>query len=255
METHAIVKPYYDLGDKSLQQTSFFFLEHILKARADLHLESGHHEHDQEVNVYLCGLMNSLVDAKELIRGREYVSIFDIDVRRWLDEHPGTRNEYIVYRDNADFGLLQEGVFQGDEHPGSYHHIVLPETTRQDRIVLYYELAASALSHLQGTHGPLVPVFLSLAHHMVEILHIVRRAAGFYFEMLDRISEGSLFHLEREMNEKAMMRQYRELLDEFLKIYQKYRSAPCPEERERLMQIAANLHVLNNEFRCDELRG
>lgn len=255
METHAIVKPYYDLRNETVRPSPFFFLEHLLKARADLHLESGHHEHDQEVNVYLSGLLNSLVDAHELTRTREYISVFDVDVRRWLDEHPGVRNEYIVYRDNADFGLLQEGVFSGDEHQGSYHHIVLNDTTRQDRIGLYYELAASALSHLQGTHGPLVPVLLSIADHLAEILQIVRRAAGYYFEMLERISEGSLFHLEREMNEKGVMKQYQVLLDEFLKTYRTYRRTPTPEDRDRLQQIASNLRALNREFKCDELEG
>ena len=253
MERHTIVNPYHDLIDDGVHQTSFFFLEHILKARADLHLESGQHEHDQEVNVYLSGLLNSLVDPHELAQAREYISLFDVDVRRWLEEHPGVRNEYIVYRDNADFGLIQEGVFQGDEHKGSYHHIVFGDATRQDRIVLYYELAASALSHLQGTHGPLVPVLFSIADHLVEVLQIVRRAAGYYFEMLDRISEGSLFHLEREMNEKGMMNQYQDLLDEFLKTYRSYRLQPCPEKRERLSHIASNLRMLNNEFRCDDL--
>jgi hypothetical protein len=183
---------------------------------------------------------------------RRYISVFDVDVRRWLDEHPGLRNEYIVYRDNAEFGLLQEGVFQGDRHLGSYHHIVFPETSRQDRIGLYYELAASALAHLQGTHGPLVPVFNAIAGHMDEILKIVRRAAGYYFEILDRMSNGSLFHLEREMNEKGMMKQYQERLDEFLKVYGECRARPDSERKERLMTIARELAAMNEKFKFEE---
>lgn len=253
MENSRIIEPYYDLKKQGMGKTSFFFLQHILIARSDLHMESGYYMHDQEVNVYLCGLMNSLVDAKSLTKAREYISAFDVDVRNYLDEHPGVRNEYIVYRDNADFGLLQEGVFQNDEHAGSYHHIVFQDTTRQERIGLYYELAASALSHLQGPHGALVPVFMSLAEHMSDILKIVRRAAGYYFEMIERISEGSLFHLEREMNEKGIMRQYQELLDEFLKAYREYHTKPGEQEWLRLQTIASELRGLNGNFRCDEL--
>jgi hypothetical protein len=254
MEKPAIVNPYCDLKDQERHPTNFFFLQHILMARADLNMESGQHDHDQEVNVYLSGLLNSLVDAGQLTKAREYISVFDVDVRRYLDEHPGIRNEYIVYRDNADFGLLQEGVFQGDRHPGSYHHIVFPDSTRQDRISLYYELAASALAHLQGTHGPLVPVFVSLAGHMDEVLKIVHRAAGYYFEMIDRISEGSMFHLEREVNEKGVMKQYQELLDEFLKTYKDYRTTPDEQARARLMKIVSDLRTLNGDFRCDDLK-
>jgi hypothetical protein len=98
-------------------------------------------------------------------------------------------------------------------------------------------------------------VFMSLAEYMPEILKIVRRAAGYYFEMIERISEGSLFHLEREMNEKGMMKQYQELLDEFLKAYREYRAAPSDQEWLRLKKIASELRILNSDFKCDELKG
>ncbi|MBN1129980.1 MAG: hypothetical protein JXA71_13390 [Chitinispirillaceae bacterium] len=254
MEKNAIVNPYVDLRGGEVGNTAFFFLQHILMARADLHMESGQHEYDQEVNVYLSGLLNSIVDAGQLTKAREYISIFDVDVRRYLDEHPGVRNEYVVYRDNADFGLVQEGVFQGDRHQGSYHHIVFQDASRQDRIVVYYKLAASALSHLQGTHGALVPVFMALAEQMSEVLQIVRRAAGYYFEMLERMTDGSLFHLEREMNEQGAMKMYQEKLDEFLKVYGECKARPDNDLKERLMTIARELAAMNERFRFEELK-
>ncbi|MBN2037795.1 MAG: hypothetical protein JW768_13730 [Chitinispirillaceae bacterium] len=251
MNNRTIVKPYFDLKDQASNESGFFFLQHILKARADLHLETGLNEFDQEVNVYLSGLLNSMVDARDLIRTREYISIFDVDVRRYLDEHPGTRNEYIVYRENADFGLVQESFFQGDPHPGSYYHIVMPEETRQDRIVLYYELAASALSHLQGNRVALVPVFMAMAEYMPQIVQIVRRAATCYFDMIERLSDGSLYHLQREMNEKGIMSMYQEKLDAFLALYLDYKKNPSEENQKQLLVLARELNAMNEKFRFE----
>jgi hypothetical protein len=253
MEKNTIIQPYYDLKNRGSHDTAFFFLQHILKARADLHMESGKNEHDQEVNVYISGLMNSLVDSEAFLHTKEYISIFDIDVRRYLDEHPGVRNEYVVYRDNADFGLLLQGVFLGFVHQGSYQHIVMPDADPKDRIAIYYDLAASALSHLQGTHGPLVPVFTAIAGHLAEVVQILRRAAGYYFEIMEKISEGSMYHLERGITDMGNTKIYQIRLDEFLKIYAEYKASPTEERRQRLLSLADELSVMNEKFRFDEL--
>jgi hypothetical protein len=253
MEKSAIIQPYVDLKNKGSHDTAFFFLHHILKARADLHLESGKNEHDQEVNVYISGLMNSLVDSEAFLHTREYISIFDVDVRRYLDDHPGARNEYVVYRDNADFGLLLQGVFLGFVHQGSYQRIVMPDADPGDRIALYYDLAASALAHLQGAHGPLIPVFTSIAEHLGEVVQILRRAAGYYFEIMEKISEGSMYHLERGLSDMGSTKIYQIRLDEFLKIYAEYKATPTEERKRRLLSLADELSIMNERFKFDEL--
>jgi hypothetical protein len=254
MDNKKIVKPFIDLKSGAVQETGFFFLKHILKARADLHFESGRHELDQEVNVYISGLLNSLAGATSFIRPKEYVSAFDADIRQYLEEHPGLRNEYIVYRDNADFGLLAHGVFLGYEHPGSYQHLVMPGGADQrDRIAQYYNLAASALSHLQGTHVALVAVFAALAEGMTEILPIMRRAAGYYFDLLERISGGSIYHLEREIDKMNSNKRYSEKLDDFLKAYSEYKAAPTEERKEALLALAGELSLMNEKFKFEEV--
>lgn len=247
MENH-IIKPFYDIKDKGVGNTGYFFLHNILKARADLHFESGRNEHDQEVNVYISGLLSSLIASDDFLKQKEYISAFDTDVRHYLEIHPGVRNQYVVYRDNADFGLVLQGIFLGYSHEGSYQHLVMPDADPQGRIALYYELAASALGHLQGTRLSLVEVFTAIAGHIEEILLILRRAAGYYFELLEKLSDGSLYHLERELDGLSVKTAYTAKLDEFLKAYSAYKAAPTEEGKQALMKLAGELGALNEKF-------
>jgi hypothetical protein len=251
MSAGKILTPYFDLKEQSTGKSGFFFLEHILKARIDLHLESGENEFDQELNVYIAGLMNSLVKSDSLLRQKPYISPFDNDVRQWLAAHPGLRNEYTVYRENADFGLVLSGLFSGYEHEGSYHHIVMSDHDEQGRIALYYELAASALAHLQGNNLSLIDVFETLAGHLDEILRILNHTAHCYFDLLERMSEGSVFHLERELDALDNKKKYDAKLDEFLKCYATYKDAPSQAGKEQLLLLARELKKLKSDFNFD----
>lgn len=241
------------MSNHSYNVTNFFFLEHLLKARADLHLETGKHTCDQEVNVYLTGLLNSLLSSGSIIIQKPYVSAFDADVRGWLDAHPGSRNEYVVYRDNADFRLLLSGLFDGTEHKGSYQHIVFTDEFDIGRVSLYYELAASALLHLQGNKSSLVNVFYALSDTINEIVLILKRAASTYFDLLERITDGSMFHLEKELDELQVKAAYAALLDEFLKVYARYKENPGDEHRKMLLELSEKLKKINESFTFSEL--
>jgi hypothetical protein len=253
MEKPALPGSFFDLKNSEVQETRFFFLNYVLKARADLHLESGLHENDQETNVYLAGLLNSLVTSDAFVRQKEYLSPFDMDICNYLDAHPGTRTRYIVYRDNADFGLVCRGLFQGYLHTGAYQKIVLPNDDPQGRIAVYYELAASALAHLQGSHAMLVPVLCSIADYLSEVVNIMARAAGYYFELMERISNGSMFHLERELNIMDKSKAYSTKVDEFLKAYGEYKSGPTEEGRRKLLALANECSLMNERFKFEEM--
>ncbi|MFP4013995.1 MAG: hypothetical protein ACLFVQ_07935 [Chitinispirillaceae bacterium] len=249
-----ILNPFFDLRDGKTRDARFFFLEYVLKARADLKMESGRHSCDQELNVYIAGLLNSLLtNSESFLHAKSYVSAFDVDVRAYIESHPGKRNEYIVYRDNADFGLVVLGLFDDYEHRGSYKRIVLSGEEDQGRIALYYELAASALSHLQGKSVSLVSVFEAMAGNMEEVLQILHRAAGAYFEIMERMSEGSAYHLGREIEKMELEESYNHKLDEFLKLYSIYKENPCEANRKELLVRAEELKKMNGSFCFDKL--
>lgn len=248
MEENKLIRTYYDLDQKANGQTNFYFLEHVLKARSDLHLETGKHEFDQEINVYIAGLLNSLIASTSFVQHKPYISAFDIDVRRWLDSHPGLRNEYVVYRDNADFGLVLLGLFLKYHHQGSYQHIVMPENNDQGRIALYYSFAASALAHLKGASVSLVNVFESLSEQMEEVLLILRRAAGTYFDLMEKISSGSMYHLEKELTDESKKCLYNKKIDEFLKLYSEYKENPTDDLKSKISKLSDELRAIDEKF-------
>lgn len=248
MSAGKIINPYFDLKEHTEGDCTFFFLEHVLKARSELHLESGKNDFDQELNVYLAGLLNSLIAAGQLLQCKPYISPFDSDVRGYLEQHPGLRNEYVVYRDNADFGLILLGLFFDHTHKGSYHHAVLDDHNNTNRIALYYELAASALIHLQGRTVSLIGVYEALAEHLAEVLRILKYAATTYFDMLERLSEGSVYHLERDLQDVEEQKNYSVLVDEFLKAYSAFKEQPTEVAKNLVMELVGKLENMGRGF-------
>lgn len=244
---------WIDLNNKESSKTSYFFIEHVCKARIDLHIESGRHVCDEEINVYLAGLLTSLIASTGFIQQKPYISVFDNDIRNYLETHPGLRNEFVVYRDNADYGLLAAGLFAGDNHPGSYHHIVISDQADLGKIALYYSMAASALAHLQGTRHSLVFVLDSMSKYLDEIHQILRYAAVTYFDMVDKISDASLYHLEKELAEEGKRILYKEKVDEYLKLYSEYKTAPTEQLKSEINNITHELKNMNDQFKGEYL--
>jgi hypothetical protein len=244
--------PFFDLKKYVIVKGGSFFLEYILKARTDLHMDTGCHKYDEELNVYLAGLLNLLSKSDSFLRQKPYLSPFDLDVQQWLETHPGLRNAFVAYRDNADFGLLLLGLFGGYRHEGSYHNIVIGDSdNKHERVALYYELAASALTHLHGHQGSLIDVFEALSEQVHEIIRLLQYISVHYLELKARISDGSFFHLEREMNASAQRKLFNEKMDEFLKCYSAYKEQPSDEAKGLLLTMAEEMRKLNSDFKFD----
>lgn len=251
MSSGRILTPFYDLKEKSAGKSGFFFLEHILRARVDLHYESADDSLDQELNVYIAGLLNSLVYNGDHLQQKPYISPFDYDIQKYLAAHPGLRSAYTVYRENADTELLLTGLFNGCRHSGSYHRRVVAHHDEAGRIALYYEIAASALAHLQGNNMSLVEVLEALSGHIEMILEIIHYTASSYFDLMERMSEGTVFHLEREIDLMEKETLYQQKLDEFLKAYSLYTENPTDAAKAELFLLAQEVRRFKKDFRIE----
>ncbi len=247
-----IITTYYDIYAAENEESLYFFLEHLLKARIDLHMETGENAYDEEVNMYLANLLHSVLTSRFEITGKPYLSPFDIDVRKYINEHPGLRNEYIVYKDNADFSLVYDSIFLGFHHDGSYHDRVMPDEDIKPRIAQYYNFAASALGHLRGMHETLVQVLYALAQQIKEIAIIVRKAAGDYFNFIERLTTGSFYHLQKNIIRALDKNKYKEKIDTFLTLFKEYKTETSFELKQKLLDIVHEIKQLNPEFVFDE---
>jgi hypothetical protein len=252
METLKNIDSYHDLSSKTDENTQYFFLENILKARINLHLDTGRHDYDEEVNMYLAELLASLVLSSSFTENKPYISAFDYEIKSYLQEHPDTRTEYTVYKENADFGLSSVSIFLDYFHAGSYHNRVIGHTDSSERIALYYKLAASALAHLRGSSTTSVHVYLAIADHIGDAMRLVRTVSGDSFEFVERLSRGSAFHLEKDLTDAAKVKIYKSKLDDFLKAYQDHEGDKTAEKKATLITLAKELSDLNPAFRFEE---
>ncbi|MBN1983104.1 MAG: hypothetical protein JW795_16340 [Chitinivibrionales bacterium] len=251
MSPTKIMIPFYNMEKRTQEDTFYFFLEHLLRARIELHRETGKYDYDEEVNMYVAGLLESLATARNSFQDKPYLSPFDHEVRNYIASHPGLRNEYIVYKENADFALVSQTVFDGFYHKGSYHRRAVNASDYSGRIALYYKLAASALGHLQGTNETLVQVLFCLGHQIAEMAEIVHRVATDYFDFIQRLSEGSFYHLQRELIGEIRQREYTVQVDDFLRKYNEFQKKPSDDKRKELISCATRLKQINPEFNFD----
>jgi hypothetical protein len=252
METTKSNESYHDLCSKIDENTHYFFLENILKARISLHLETGRQNYDEEVNMYLAELLASLVSSSSFTENKPYISSFDYEVSSYLQQHPDARTEYVVYKENADFGLSSVSLFLDHFHAGSYYHRVIGHAESGERIALYYKLAASALAHLRGSRTTSAHVYLSIADHINDAMQLVRKVSSESFEFVERLSRGSMFHLEKELEEAVRVKIYKSKLDDFLKAYRDHKENTTEEKKATLMTLARELKNLNPEFRFED---
>jgi hypothetical protein len=239
---------YRDLSTMSNERTQYFFLENILKARIELHLETSAGGYDEELNMYLADLLTSLFGSCAFTENKPWISPFDYEVHSYLNNHPDTRTEYEVYKENADFGLAATSVFLEFHHRGSYWRRMI-QNTSTSRIGIYYKLAASALAHLRGSRATSVHVFLTLADHVGEASKIIRKISGDCFEFTERLSAGSEFHLEKDLASAGKGKLYSEKLDEFLVVFRECKGDPSQENRSKLELLALELSKLNPAFK------
>ncbi len=244
---------FFDLNSRKKDSTAFFFLENVLKARIDLDLPTGRRDDsDEDTNVYMAGLLTSALSSGESFRTKPYLSPYDIDIQQYLNQHPGRSNQFIVYKDNADFGLVNISIFWGHDHRGSYHKKVMANVDETGRVALYYTMAAHALEHINGHRTLLVHTFHNISEHMDEIIRIMRKVSGEYFDFVAKISEGSFFHLEREVDALVKYAEYKRKLDDFLLKLASFRKEPTAESRAELTAMVKILKELNPEFAFDE---
>jgi hypothetical protein len=252
MENLKKIDSYHDLNSKSEENTLYYFLENILKARIALHLGSGQYDYDEEVNMYLAELLASLVSSSSFTENKPYISSFDFEIKSYLHEHPDTRTEYTVYKENADFGLSSVTMFLDFFHKGSYHLRMMGHTDSSERIAFYYKLAAGALCHLRGSNTTSAHVYLSIADHINDTIRLVRTVASDSFGFIEHVTQGTMFHLEKELQEAAKVKIYKSKLDDFLKAYQDHKDDMTEEKKAALTTLARELSNLNPAFRFEE---
>ena len=225
-----------------------FMMRALLASRIDTGMPAADLSDEEDVNIYLTHLLCAVARPQYHERIQPYVSAFDSSVFERVRQSTDTRLKYTVYKTNADHILLMMGLFQ---NPRGQRPMAVAEELRLDDEVhvgrgkSYYDFAFTYSRSLFGRSSGIAAVLCKLSEGFERYVKLLAHARGEYFNLIQRIGDGELFHLQRSVAAGNLPA----LRDQFLDAWSEWRREPSAEHRARLLEIAAGLEALDPEFR------
>jgi hypothetical protein len=229
-----------------------FLLRCLLGAREEAALPSNEAGFDEDVNVYLVGLLQSLLSAAFHERARQLYFPHDLDLARAVRRMGDDRFAYRVYRSNADHLLLAVGLFHHVEGAGRPFQPVLHRQPEEfiGRGGTYYCTASNLLRRLRRQPSGVETALNKLGRDFERYVQILRRVRTSYFHLSARLSEGVLFHLLQaspEDNPAELDASHR--YDAFLDAFSSWKQHRDADAWERLAARVEELKSIDADFR------
>jgi len=247
--THITIGPG---GGRDLEPTFFFMMNCLLYSRLESGNPSNQTYYDEDVNVYLANLLTSFMNPDYHERTRKFLSRYDSDLFEKIRNSPDVRLKYTIYKTNADFLLISIGIFRNPDvsRPGSKDAFMKDnEEVYVGRAKAYYQFAYSYSQAMFRKATAISEVLEKLSRGFEQYVQILSHMRGEYFNILERLSSGDVYHLERSIDRIESDRELRALQDEFLDLYSSYMKAKDPELREKLRELAKKIQRLDDSFR------
>ncbi len=226
-----------------------FMIHGLLASRVQTGLSDDELVED-DVNIYITHLLCDYIRPQYHLRMQKYVAAYDTSVFERVRTSTNTRFKYTVYKANADHILMQRGVFDsptGNRPQAIAPALALEEGVHVGRGKAYYDYAFTYSRSLFGRHSGISDVLGKLAAGFERYLRLLAHLRGEYLNLIDRLSVGELYHLERSVNSQELQ----QLRDAFLDAYAAWRREPTPEHRERLAAAKQCLQQQDPGFRFD----
>lgn len=151
-------------------------------------------KYEEDVNQYITLTLSELVNPRSLAHLNEYLIDINSDAGRIALSLNSKSNKYYLFRVNADFLLLNLGLFRSDLYPDSDAYV--------DKGGSYYFSAATSLKSLQGGRTGLSDVMEKLSINFgkyVEILRQMKQDADNYLSFHTHIPEAEIKKLEEQL--------------------------------------------------------
>lgn len=249
----ALARTYIELGNEtpaSQAPTEEFLMRCLLGAREQASRPSNDAGFDEDVNVYLVGLLTSLMGADYHDRLRRYHFRWDQDLAREVASAADPRFTYEVYRTNADHLLVGIGLLhhvEGAARPG-LPHLHREREEFSGRGSTYYALASSSLRRLRRRSTGTEVAMEKLGARFEDYARVLGHLRTAYFHFSARLSEARIFHLLRPA-ETDPARAQSEAYDAFLDAFSAWKAQPGPQSLDELRTRVQTVRELDPEFR------
>lgn len=235
-------------GAAGNRATSLHFMLHaLLSSRIETGMSSDDRPNEEDVNVYLAHLLCEYARPQYHERVHRYLSDFDSSIFQRVSHSKNNRLAYTVYKANADHTLLMMGLFQngrGKRPSALPAPLRLDDTVHLGRGKAYYDFAFTYSRSLFGHTSGIATVLCKLSSGFEEYVRLLTHARSEYFNFIDHMSEGELFHLQRSV----LAQDLPALHDAFLDAFSEWRRDPTPEKRARLAESARAIEKLEPSF-------
>jgi hypothetical protein len=117
------------------------------------------------------------------------------------------------------------------------------------RAKAYYQFAYSYSQSMFRKATAISEVLEKLSKGFEQYVQILSYMRGEYFNILDRLSSGDVYHLERSLDRMESDKELKALQDEFLDLYSDYVKSKDPALKEQLRELARKIQKLDETFR------
>ncbi len=243
---------YLDLSrpGEPRERTAYFVLDSLLRSRIECGFESNSIRPDEEVNVYLVGLLSHLVSSPViggLTRDR------DVDVFEQVRSSTDPRFKSKVYRTNADHLLVSSSLFATSPYVERDGQRDFGDETR-DRIgrgKTYYRFAAEFQSRAPAHSAVFARVLDILSQDFERYVGVLFHMRGEYFNLYERLRDSQIQSLEARAETSAALGSVAILRNEFLDAYWTWHQRPDATNRARLESATRRLKSSDPAFRFD----
>jgi hypothetical protein len=242
---------YLDISTQEREFFFFFMFNSFLCARIDTENET---EDDEDVNMYMAHLLQSAVDGRFYVDHAGVLATSPVDVYEKGEEQGDNRHKLEVYRSNADHRLISYGVFSSfGQRQSLYRQNSTPPEAHLEYAQEYYSWAAAFSARLPDRYKGLTEVLEKIAARFDTYQAVLAHMRARYFNFLPRLTPGQLFHLEREIHDRALPQIKESVLDQLLEAYNQWRIDPGEETRRKFEEASERYHQLVPDFDPQEL--
>lgn len=238
-----------------LRPTYHFMMKCLLYSRMETGFVSNQDFYDEDVNVYIAHLLDSMIQPENIERARRYLSAYDTEVFRKLAGSKDARLKYTIYKTNADFLLISLGIFDSPEaavieksHPAQHECFRPTEEASIGRGKTYYRFAYTYSQKIHGRNAGISDVMEKLSVGFDKYLRILAHMRGEYLDLLRKLSTGEIYHLERVANEEQRTMNLREKHDKFLDLYLEWKQTGAQDVREQIMLLLKEIRSVDPSF-------
>jgi len=236
-----------------------FMVDCVLRSRIESGMGAVPGGSDDDVNIYLAHLLTAFLDPRYHERASRFVTPYESDLSAMIEGALDARLKYDVYRVNADHLLTMLGLFKGlreNSRPAS--PLSVPEEVYVGRGKAYYDFASVYSESLPDGARGVTDVLHKPSVGFECYLEVLRHTRSAYLNLIDRLSGGEWYHLERAVNQGppaeaeavgACSDEAGPLKDRLLDLLLECRSTPSPETSAEILEIARRIREIDPGFR------